>query len=49
MSPPYPGMWIKAWALINRKSIGVFVVGTKTENLSAIEKFIKRVRGYLLT
>ncbi len=48
LSTPYPGIPIKAWAKVNKRSFGVFLAGTKTENINAIEKFIKRDRRYLL-
>lgn len=48
LATPYPGIQIKAWAMVDRDSIGVFVTGTRTENMDPIEEFIKRDRRYLL-
>ena len=48
LATPYPGIRIKAWAEVNKKSIGVFLTGTKTDNIDAIMGFIKRDMQYLL-
>lgn len=48
LATPYPGIRIKAWAEVNKKSIGVFLTGTKTDNIDAIMGFIKRDSQYLL-
>jgi hypothetical protein len=48
LATPYPGIQIKAWAMRDGKSQGVFLTGPRAENIEAILKFVKRDRSYLL-
>jgi hypothetical protein len=48
LATPFPGIQIKAFAMVSGGSMGVFVAGTRTENVEAIQLFIKRDRRYLL-
>jgi hypothetical protein len=48
LTTPYPGIQIKAWAMTSSSQMGVYVTGTRIDNVSAIEELIKRDRRYLL-
>jgi hypothetical protein len=48
LATPFPGIQIKAWATVDGKQMGVYVTGTRTENLDAIRDLIKRDRRYLI-
>jgi hypothetical protein len=45
---PFPGIVIKACALVNSPAIEVFVSGTRTENVRAIEEFVREERRALM-
>jgi hypothetical protein len=47
LSTPYPGIQIKAWSLVDRSSMGVYLTGT-TAKLDVIEVMLRRDKKYLL-
>jgi hypothetical protein len=49
LNTPFPGIQIKAFALVNSSRIGVFVSGPRRENVLIIQKFLKRERSSLKT
>jgi hypothetical protein len=49
LATPYPGIQIKAYAMTDGTNrAGVYVTGTRTENVAAIEELIKRDKRHLL-
>jgi hypothetical protein len=47
LNTPFPGIQIKAFAIVNSSRIGVFVSGPRRENVLMIQKFLKRERSSL--
>lgn len=48
LNTPFPGIQIKALAIVNSSEAGVFLSGPRLANLAMIEKYIKRERSSLL-
>ncbi len=48
LNTPFPGIQIKALAIVNSSQIGVFVSGPRLANLMMIQKYLKRERTSLL-
>ena len=44
---PFPGIQIKAWAMVNGSQIGVYLTGTRVESIDAVIGHIKREKKYL--
>jgi hypothetical protein len=42
LNTPFPGIQIKAFALVNSSRIGVFVSGPRRENVLMLQKYLKR-------
>jgi hypothetical protein len=47
LNTPFPGIQIKAFALVNSSRIGVFVSGPRRENVLMLQKYLKRHRASL--
>ena len=48
INTPFPGIQIKAFAMVDNSRIGVFVSGPRRENVLMIQKYLKRDRKTLL-
>ena len=48
LNTPFPGIQIKALAIVNSSQIGVFVSGPRAANVMMIQKYLKRERRALL-
>jgi len=48
LNTPFPGIQIKALAIVNSSQIGVFVSGPRATNVMMIQKYLKRERRSLL-
>jgi hypothetical protein len=48
INTPFPGIQIKAFAMVNDSRIGVFVSGPRRENVLMLKKYLKRDRKTLL-
>jgi hypothetical protein len=48
LNTPFPGIQIKALAIVNSSQIGVFVSGPRAANVMMIQKYLKRERRSLL-
>jgi len=48
LNTPFPGIQIKALAIVDSSQIGVFVSGPRAANIMMIQKFLKRERRSLL-
>lgn len=48
LNTPFPGIQIKAFALVNGSRIGVFLSGPRRANILMIQKYLKRERMSLL-
>ena len=48
LNTPFPGIQIKALAIVNSLQIGVFVSGPRAANVMMIQKYLKRERRSLL-
>jgi len=42
MNTPFPGIQIKAYAMVNSSESGVFISGTRRKNLLLIQQYVKR-------
>jgi hypothetical protein len=49
LNTPFPGIQIKAFAMVNDSRIGVFVSGPRRANVTMIQKFLNRERKALLS
>ena len=47
LNTPFPGIQIKAFAMVNSSRIGVFVSGPRRENVLMLQKYLKRHRASL--
>jgi hypothetical protein len=47
LNTPFPGIQIKALAIVGSSQIGVFLSGSRTENVVALRKYLKRERSVL--
>jgi hypothetical protein len=48
LKTPYPGIRIKAWSSVGGGPMGVFLSGTRADNVDAVREQIKRDRRYLI-
>lgn len=48
INTPFPGVQIKAFAMVNNSRIGVFVSGPRRENVLMLQKYLKRDRKKLV-
>jgi hypothetical protein len=48
LNTPYPGIQIKAWSSVDRGPLGVFLSGTRADNVDAVREQIRRDRPYLI-
>jgi hypothetical protein len=48
LNTPFPGIQIKALAIVGKPQIGIFLSGPKAANVTAIQKYLKRDRRSLL-
>lgn len=44
---PFPGIQIKAWAMVNGSQMGVYLTGTRVESIDAVMRHIKSEKRYL--
>src|SRR5271169_3799797 len=49
LNTPFPGIQIKAFAVIGNSRIGVFLSGPRRANVMMIQKYLKRERASLLS
>ena len=49
LNTPFPGIQIKAFAMVSDSRVGVFVSGPRRANVMMIQKFLKRERTALLS
>jgi hypothetical protein len=45
---PFPGIQIKAWAMVNGSQMGVYLTGTRVESVDAVIGCIKHEKQYLV-
>jgi hypothetical protein len=48
LATPFLGIQIKAWAMVDGSHVGVYVTGSRAENVEAIRGYLRRDRRYLL-
>jgi hypothetical protein len=48
LNTPFPGIQIKALAIVGSSQVGVFVAGSRRANIAVIQKYLKRERRALL-
>lgn len=48
INTPFPGVQIKAFAMVNNSRAGVFVSGPRRENVLMLQKYLKRDRKKLV-